>query len=163
MSALRARQIGQSARRLVSRTTPAGRQADKPTSRQADKLFRVYVVKLRPRSLKRPGRREVYVGSSSERPLKRLQKHRFGEHGSRHVARYGVGLLPQLYEHLGPFRSRLEAKRAERKLASRLRGLGYLVYGACDPSDTPSWTPKKGRTARAKNEPMARWLGKKLC
>lgn len=102
----------------------------------SDPRFYVYVVRLRPHTkedLTAPAG-AVYVGSSAHPPATRLAHHRAGgRESSRHVHRYGIRLLPALYEHLNPFRTREAAKRAEQNLARQLRWRGFSVHGSCAP------------------------------
>jgi hypothetical protein len=94
--------------------------------------FYVYVVELRPRSYSgKTTKPDVYVGSSALTPRERFHKHKTEPKGSRHVRRRGTRLLPHLYEHLNPMRSREEAKSAEQKLRKQLEARGHRVYGAC--------------------------------
>ena len=70
----------------------------------------------------------VYVGMTGLKPEQRLQKHFDGYKASRFVAKYGVRLLPELYEDLNPL-TYDEAAIAEAGLARRLRAAGYAVVG----------------------------------
>ena len=76
-------------------------------------------------------RRSVYVGSTGLPPSSRMWKHLSGKHSSRYVRSYGKRLRPDLAYGVGPFRTRKQARQAERKLAERLERRGYVVYGAC--------------------------------
>ena len=99
----------------------------------------VYVVLLskevgRLREVKKenPGRNAaqpcVYVGMSGLPPEERFQNHKSGVKASRFVRKYGIRLMPELYEHLNPlpYEAALEM---ERDLAEDLRAAGYTVTG----------------------------------
>lgn len=87
--------------------------------------FHVYVVELDlPRSL--------YVGSTAHAPSSRMLRHLQGRKASRYVREHGVRLRPDLtMGRAGPYATRSEARRWERKLAYELEMRGYTVYGAC--------------------------------
>ena len=86
----------------------------------------VYVVYLRnPRG---DGKAGYYVGLTGLSPEKRLQNHKQGIKSAGVVKRFGVRLVPRLYEHLNPM-PYLKAKEMEVFLAESLRKRGYLVYG----------------------------------
>ncbi len=70
----------------------------------------------------------VYVGMTGLKPQQRLEKHRAGYKSSRFVEKYGVRLMPELYEDLNPL-TYDEAVVAEAGLARRLRAEGYAVLG----------------------------------
>ena len=93
--------------------------------------YHVYVIELA-----RPGPvPSVYVGSSAHPPADRFERHKAGGRAtSRYVRRYGVRLMPELYEHVNRrgFFTRDDAHRAERELRLALRRQGYRVFGSCD-------------------------------
>ena len=70
----------------------------------------------------------VYVGMTGLPPEERLANHRRGIKSSAVVKRYGVGLLPELYEHLNPMPF-AAAAQMEQDLAADLRRAGYTVTG----------------------------------
>ncbi len=99
----------------------------------------VYVVLLDPAAAKlrkvraqnpaRDGRKPcVYVGLSGLTPEERFAKHKAGVKAAAVVERYGVRLLPELYEHLNPMPFEAAA-RMEKDLAEDLRRAGYTVTG----------------------------------
>ncbi len=92
--------------------------------------FYVYVVELSPLPGHKPA---FYVGSTAFRPSIKFLRHKFSKRQatSRHVRRRGRRLRPDLYSHLNPLPSREDAKRAEKRLAARLRSRDFEVYGAC--------------------------------
>ncbi len=70
----------------------------------------------------------VYVGSTGLSPEQRLENHLNGYKASRIVERYGIRLLPDLYEDMNPM-SYEEALETEALLARNLRMAGYTVTG----------------------------------
>ena len=86
----------------------------------------VYVVFLR--NPKGDGKAGYYVGMTGLTPEKRLANHLAGIKAARVVRRYGVRLVPTLYEHLNPMPYR-KAVEMEVALADSLRKRGYVVYG----------------------------------
>lgn len=99
----------------------------------------VYVVRLDPavgktravrlanpdRDCKKPC---VYVGMTGLMPEERFANHKAGVKDAWVVKRYGVGLMPELYEHLNPMPYEAAAKM-EVDLAEDLRQAGYTVTG----------------------------------
>ena len=99
----------------------------------------VYVVLLDPcvGKLRRirelnPDRRDdkpcVYVGMTGLQPEDRFQNHKSGIKAAGIVRRYGVRLLPELYEIYNPMPFDVAAQM-EKELAEDLRKLGYTVAG----------------------------------
>lgn len=70
----------------------------------------------------------IYVGMTGLDPIERFKKHKAGYKSSKYVHKYGVRLLPELYEGLNPM-TYDEAVIAEQGLARRLREEGYTVVG----------------------------------
>ena len=98
----------------------------------------VYVVELaaavlcEPRFVRanpeyRPGMPCVYVGMTGLRPDERFDKHKAGIKANRYVLRYGVRLLPDLYEVYNPMPYRA-AQEMEVELGIALREEGYGVW-----------------------------------
>lgn len=75
-----------------------------------------------------PARPCVYVGMSGLSPEQRFENHKRGLKASGWVHRFGVRLLPELYEHLNPMPYEA-ALQMERELADDLRAQGYAVVG----------------------------------
>ena len=73
----------------------------------------------------------VYVGMTGLTPEQRFENHKRGyKAGKKWVTKYGVRLLPELYQHLNPL-SREDADLMEKEtLPNELRRRGYKVYGA---------------------------------
>jgi len=100
----------------------------------------VYVVELdrgvldEPRFRKanpgyRPGQPCVYVGMTGLSPDVRFDKHKAGLQANRFVQRYGLRLLPHLYEPYNPM-TYDEARTMEVEIAIDLREGGYGVWQA---------------------------------
>lgn len=77
----------------------------------------------------------LYVGMSSRPPLARFRNHLRGHKGSRYVRRFGLCLLPELFDHLNPL-DRSGAAALEIDLAADLRAQGYGVLGVYAPQLT---------------------------
>jgi len=77
----------------------------------------------------RPGKPCVYVGMTGLEPDLRFDKHMAGIQANRYVLRYGVRLLPQLYECYNPMPYE-GARDMEVELAIGLREAGYAVWQA---------------------------------
>lgn len=96
-----------------------------------ERHYWVYVIELDPAGLGDVGAGAVYVGETACTPEERFETHtQGGLKASKVVARRGLRLRPDLYPPEGPFASRAEALRYERKTGNRLRHRGYRVYGA---------------------------------
>ena len=70
----------------------------------------------------------LYVGMTGLAPEERFANHKAGLKDATLVKRYGIRLLPELYEHLNPMPFEA-AVQMERDLAEDLRGAGYTVTG----------------------------------
>jgi hypothetical protein len=81
----------------------------------------LYVVL--PKDTRRMARWGLYVGETSLDPDFRFDQHKTGYKASRHVNRFGVRLLPQLFDHFNPLR-RWEAVELEPVLAAAFRDAG---------------------------------------
>ncbi|MGD0016040.1 MAG: hypothetical protein ABSC38_00755 [Verrucomicrobiia bacterium] len=75
-----------------------------------------------------PAKPCVYVGMTGIPPIKRFQNHKNGYKSSHYVKKYGVRLLPELYEYLNPMPFGA-ACQMEKELAEELREQGYTVCG----------------------------------
>ena len=71
----------------------------------------------------------VYVGMTGLTPLERLKKHKDGVKANIYAQRYGIRLLPQLYEKYNPMLFDV-AKEKEFALALELQKAGYAVWQA---------------------------------
>lgn len=100
---------------------------------------RVYVVLLDPavgkfRSIRaeNPDRDSekpcIYVGMTGLNPEERFANHKAGIKAASLVKRYGIQLLPELYEHLNPMPFDA-AVQMEVDLTEDLRQAGYTVTG----------------------------------
>jgi len=81
----------------------------------------LYVVLLK--DTRRAARWGLYVGETSLDPDIRFDQHKTGYKASRYVNRFGVRLLPPLFEHFNPLR-RWEAVELEPVLAAAFRDAG---------------------------------------
>ncbi len=70
----------------------------------------------------------VYVGMTGLSPEERFANHKSGIKAAAVVKRYGLRLLPELYEHLNPMPF-VAAAQMEIDLAEDLRRAGYTVTG----------------------------------
>src|SRR6266550_4250530 len=107
--------------------------------RQPEQHHNVYVVlldpavgklrKVRAENPKRDRKKPcVYVGMTGLTPEERFANHKAGIKDASLVTRYGVRLLPELYEHLNPMPFDAAAQM-EKDLAEDLRRAGYTVTG----------------------------------
>ncbi len=74
-----------------------------------------------------PGRPCVYVGMTGQGPDVRFDKHKAGLKANRYVKKYGVRLMPELYEYYNPMPYEA-ALDMEIELAIHLREKGYGVW-----------------------------------
>jgi hypothetical protein len=99
----------------------------------------VYVVLLDPKTARLrkilalnktrdPAKPCVYVGMTGLTPETRFHNHKAGVKAASLVQRYGIRLLPELFDHLNPMPFEA-AVRMEMDLAEDLRRLGYTVAG----------------------------------
>ncbi len=86
----------------------------------------VYVVELQ--GIPGSTGRDVYVGMTGLKVEDRFENHRRGYKSSRIVKKYGVRLLPELYEHMNPMTWE-HASQMEVLFAKQLKRRGYNVYG----------------------------------
>ncbi|HEY0455224.1 MAG TPA: hypothetical protein VGE41_02550, partial [Verrucomicrobiae bacterium] len=70
----------------------------------------------------------IYVGMTGLQPEERFANHKKGLKAARIVQRYGVRLLPEMYECFNPMPYEAAAKM-EQELAEDLRRQGYTVAG----------------------------------
>ena len=99
----------------------------------------VYVILLDPavlqhRSILRlnpnrdPAKPCVYVGMTGLAIQDRFQNHKEGQKSAWVVKKYGLRLMPELYEYLNPMPFEAAAQM-DKDLAEDLRGEGYTVAG----------------------------------
>lgn len=86
----------------------------------------VYVVFLR--NPNGDGKAGYYVGMTGLSPEQRFENHKNGIKAARVVKKYGVRLVPKLYDHLNPM-TYAKAKEMEAQLAEDLRKRGFLIFG----------------------------------
>lgn len=123
--------------------TPArrGRRKRRQSSGAANETYHhnVYVILLNDAVLKNrtilgrnpkrdPAKPAVYVGMTGLPVDHRFENHRNGYKSARLVEKYGVRLMPELYEHLNPMPFEA-AVQMEKDLAEDLRAEGYTVTG----------------------------------
>src|SRR5437660_6134053 len=70
----------------------------------------------------------VYVGMTGLPIDHRFENHKNGYQAARLVRKYGVRLMPELFEHLNPMPYE-HAVQMEKDLADDLRAQGYAVCG----------------------------------
>jgi hypothetical protein len=70
----------------------------------------------------------VYVGLTGLAPAERFANHKAGIKSAYVVKRFGIRLLPELFEHLNPMPFEAAA-RMEADLAEDLKKAGYCVTG----------------------------------
>ncbi len=75
-----------------------------------------------------PSKPAVYVGLTGLPVDHRFENHKNGYKSARLVRKYGVRLLPELFEHLNPMPYE-HAVQMEKDLADDLRAQGYTVAG----------------------------------
>ncbi len=102
--------------------------------------YHVYVIELskdvldEPRFRKNnPGYKDgqpcVYVGMTGLDPDVRFDKHMAGIQANRYVTKYGLRLLPDLYEGFNPMRYE-DAQAREVEIGIDLRSAGFGVWQA---------------------------------
>jgi hypothetical protein len=102
--------------------------------------YHVYVIELSPDVLYESrfkkanpdyagGKPCVYVGMTGLNPDLRFDKHKAGIQSNRYVLKYGLRLLPELYEVYNPMPYD-GARDMEVELAIGLREAGYAVWQA---------------------------------
>src|SRR6476646_9629130 len=116
-----------------------GRKRRRLRSAEPEFHHNVYVVLLSKAALKDPSilRRNperdptkpaVYVGMTGLPVDHRFENHKNGYKAARLVEKYGVRLMPELYQHLNPMPFDA-AVQMEKDLAEDLRAEGYTVTG----------------------------------
>ena len=102
--------------------------------------YHVYVIELSPDVLREarfkkanpgyvPGNPCVYVGMTGLDPDIRFDKHKAGIQHNTYVLKYGIGLLPDLYEGYNPMPYKVAVDR-EIELGISLREAGFGVWQA---------------------------------
>jgi predicted GIY-YIG superfamily endonuclease len=84
------------------------------------------ILRLNP--LRDPAKPCVYVGMTGLAVQERFQNHKNGQKSAWVVERYGLRLMPELYEYLNPMPFEAAAQM-EKDLAGDLRAEGYTVAG----------------------------------
>jgi hypothetical protein len=115
------------------------RKRQRHPSAEPESHHNVYVVLLSKAALKHlsilrrnpardPSKPAVYVGMTGLPVDHRFENHKNGYKSARLVRKYGVRLLPELFEHLNPMPYE-HAVQMEKDLADDLRAQGYAVCG----------------------------------
>lgn len=118
-----------------ARSTPAS-----PRTRRGRAHYHVYVIELSKDVLQEPrfrrcnpgyveGKPCVYVGMTGLDPDVRFDKHMAGIQSNAYVRKYGLRLLPDLYEGFNPMRYD-EAAAREVEVGIDLRSAGMGVWQA---------------------------------
>ncbi len=68
------------------------------------------------------------LGQTHLTPEARFAKHKSGHKAGRYVFRYGLHLVPAMYDHINPVESRERAEEIEMHLTNYLRRHGYGVW-----------------------------------
>src|SRR5438876_1464269 len=89
-------------------------------------LSDVLVLRLNPK--RDPGKPCVYVGMTGLPVDHRFENHKNGYKSAWVAKKYGLRLMPELYEHLNPMPFEAAAQM-EIELAEDLRAAGYTVTG----------------------------------
>ena len=69
----------------------------------------------------------LYVGMTGLDPEVRFENHKRGYKSNKYVQKYGLHLLPQIYEYYNPMSYEVAAAK-EKSLAEELRAEGYAVW-----------------------------------
>jgi hypothetical protein len=84
------------------------------------------ILRLNP--MRDPAKPCVYVGMTGLAIQERFQNHKNGQKSAWVVERFGLRLMPELYEYLNPMPFEAAAQM-EKDLAEDLRAEGYTVTG----------------------------------
>ncbi len=69
-----------------------------------------------------------YVGQTSRSPMLRFKQHKDGYKSNIFVKKFGLHLVPSLYEKYNPIPTRKDAEELEEYLANKLRAEKYGVW-----------------------------------
>jgi hypothetical protein len=69
-----------------------------------------------------------YVGQTSHDPRVRFKQHKIGYKANRFVKKYGLRLLPSIFNTYNPIETRKEAEHIEQMLTNNLRAKGHGVW-----------------------------------
>ena len=70
----------------------------------------------------------VYIGQSITIPSLRFEQHKEGYKSNSYARKYGIKLLPELYDKYNPIPTRRDAENIEKMLGERLRLKGIGVW-----------------------------------
>ncbi len=74
------------------------------------------------------GNRCFYVGQSAKKPTERFRQHKEGYKSNTYARRFGLRLVPELYEKYNPIPTRKDAEELEEYVAMKLRKDRYGVW-----------------------------------
>jgi hypothetical protein len=117
------RSLDQQARDVANHERRTARRRKAATRRDHHNVYVVYL-----RNPKGDGRAGYYVGMTGLTPEQRFANHKAGIKAAGVVRRFGVRLVPSLYEHLNPVPYN-RAIELEVALADSLRKRGFVVFG----------------------------------
>ena len=69
-----------------------------------------------------------YVGQTTLDPEERFRQHISGHKAGKYVVRYGLWLVPAMFDHCNPIPTREKAEEVEEYLTGYLRRHGYGVW-----------------------------------
>jgi hypothetical protein len=124
-------------RRTLRNRSRRGRRAKEPAAEKyhhsvyvilLDDVVRKSRLATRLNPNRNPAKPAVYVGMTGLPVDHRFENHRNGYKSARVVQRYGVSLMPELYQHLNPMPFEAAAQM-EKDLTEDLRAEGYTVLG----------------------------------
>ncbi|HEV2569665.1 hypothetical protein [Sphingomonas sp.] len=109
-----------------SRAQRVARTFQSSTKGERTARHSVYVILLHDPA--REGRWGLYVGQTARDPDWRFDQHKAGYRSSAAVRRFGVRLVPDLFQHLNPV-SEWESRELEEAMADAFRSIGIWVEG----------------------------------
>ena len=69
-----------------------------------------------------------YVGQTTHDPETRFKQHKAGYKANRFAKKYGIRLVPQIFNKFNPIAKRKEAEKIEQWIAKKLREKGHGVW-----------------------------------
>jgi len=101
--------------------------------------YSVYVIELDKKvlnskkfKLKNPNMKPklacFYVGQTTHDPATRFKQHKSGYKANSFAKRYGLRLVPEIFSHFNPIKTRKEAERIEKWVSDKLREKGHGVW-----------------------------------
>ena len=74
------------------------------------------------------GNRCFYVGQTARAPLLRFKQHKKGYKSNSFVKKFGLNLIPKIYQKYNPVPTRKDAEELEKYLTVKLRNNRYGVW-----------------------------------